>query len=94
MGGLGAVEHEDVTKWHLAESFCELCQAKVDVGEGAPRGRPNAWVSLGRIAAHYDVSYLTVWRDLKAGGLPFARVGRKRVIRVRVKDALQWGDPS
>ena len=54
----------------------------------------NAWVSLGRIAAHYGVSYKVVWRDLKAGGLPFSRIGGKRVIRVRVSDALKWGDPS
>ena len=29
-GEFTLVEHEDVTKWHLAESFCELCQAEVD----------------------------------------------------------------
>ena len=53
---------------------------------------PDQWVSIARVAAHYDCSYDAVWTDVKRGSLKSTRVGRKRVLRVKVKDALAWGE--
>lgn len=53
---------------------------------------PTSFVSIARVAAYYDISYDAVWIDVKRGHLKSTRVGRKRVLRVKVKDALAWGD--
>lgn len=53
---------------------------------------PRSYVSIPRVAAFWNCSYKQVWGAVKAGDLAHKRVGRKRVIRIQVKAALEWGD--
>lgn len=51
----------------------------------------DALVTLAQVAAHYNVSYATVWRAVKDGKLAVERLGPRGVLCVRVQTMRAWG---
>ncbi len=55
---------------------------------------PDAYITVQELAAFWNVSDDTIYRDIKKGALRVSYVGSAGLIRIAKHDAVTYGRPS